>query len=215
MNNKRELKNQIYNEVSGIVKALSNPNRLEIIDFIANGPKSVEDIALQTGNSIANASQHLQVLRKERLVTTSKKGNHVFYGLASMEVYMVWKNLRDLSMSVSPFVEQTLTKLRSEFLYDPPIPFDEIQKRKDVYLLDVRPVDEFERSHIPKAVSIPLDELEDRISEIPKNKLIIAYCRGKFCLIADEAVKLLHSKGFSAKKIEESVFDFKIKPELK
>ena len=211
--NKRELKNGIYNEISRIAKALSNPNRLEILDFIANGEKCVEDIALQTGISIANASQHLQTLKKERLVKTSKKGNHVFYALLSIEVYLAWKGLRDLTLSVSPHVQQIMDEIRENFGYDEPSALTEIKEREDVCLLDVRPQDEYEKSHILNALSIPLNELNNRIREIPKDKLVIAYCRGMFCLEADKAVKILHTNGYNAKKIEESVLDYQIDSE--
>ncbi|HZJ35140.1 MAG TPA: metalloregulator ArsR/SmtB family transcription factor [Gillisia sp.] len=214
MKNKRELKNSIYIEISRIAKAISNPNRLEILDFIANGAKSVEDIALQTGISIANASQHLQTLKKERLVKTSKKGNHVFYALVSMEVYVAWKSLRDLTLSVNPHVKQTITEIRDNFEYENPLTLNELNERKDIYLLDVRPIDEYEKGHIPNAISIPIEELKTRLEEIPKDKLVIAYCRGMFCLVADEAVKVLHSNGYNAKKIEESVLDYQMANEL-
>lgn len=214
MKNKRELKNSIYNEISRIAKAISNPNRLEILDFIANGAKPVEDIALQTGISIANASQHLQTLKKERLVKTSKKGNHVFYSLVSMEVYMAWKSLRDLTLSVSPHIKQTIAEIRDNFEYENPLTLNEINERKDIYLLDVRPIDEYEKGHIPNATSIPLEKLKNRLEEIPKDKLVITYCRGMFCLVADEAVKILIKNGYNAKKIEESVLDYNIISEI-
>jgi len=214
MKNKRELKNSIYNEIARIAKAFSNPNRLEILDFIVNGAKPVEDIALQTGISIANASQHLQILKKERLVKTSKNGNQVFYSLVSIEVYMVWKSLRDLTLSVSPHIQQTITEIRENFEYKNPLTLNEIKERKDIYLLDVRPIDEFEKGHIPQATSIPLEKLKNCLEKIPKDKLIITYCRGMFCLVADEAVKILIKNGYNAKKIEESVLDYNIISEI-
>ena len=214
MKKERELKNSIYNEISRIAKAISNPNRLEILDFIANGAKSVEDIALQTGISIANASQHLQILKKERLVHTSKKGNHVFYSLVSMEVYVAWKSLRDLTLSISPYVEQTMNEIRKNFAYKRPLTLNELNERKDIYLLDVRPIDEYEKGHIPKAISIPLADLKNCLEQIPKDKLVITYCRGMFCLVADEAVKILHINGYKAKRIEESVLDYQMNIEL-
>jgi len=205
---KREFKNSVYNEISRISKAMSNPNRLEIIDYIANGEKCVEDIALQTGISIANTSQHLQTLKRERLVKTRKKGVYVCYSLASNEVYMVWKSLRDLTLTISPYVRDTIKEIREKNKYDAPITLDKINERDDVYLLDVRPKDEYKKGHIPNALSVPLEELNDRLDEIPKDKLVIAYCRGMFCSIADEAVKMLQTKGYNAKKIEESVLDY-------
>lgn len=214
MNSRRELKNNIYTEISRVAKAISNPNRLEIIDFIANGEKCVEDIALQTGISIANASQHLQILKKERLVKSRKKGVHVCYILASDDVYMAWKSVRDLTLSVSPFVGEIMNEIREINNFDEPFSLDEIRERNDVCLLDVRPEDEYKKGHIPNAISIPITELIDRLSEIPKDKLVIAYCRGIFCSLSDDAVKILHSKGYNAKKIEESVLDYQILSDL-
>lgn len=211
---KREFKDNVYNEISRISKAMSNPNRLEIIDFIANGEKCVEDIALQTGISIANASQHLQTLKRERLVKTRKKGVYVCYSLASNEVYLVWKSLRDLTLTISPYIQDTINEIRKNNKYDAPITLDKIKERDDVYLLDARPKDEYHKGHILNAHSVPIDELNDRLNEIPKDKLVIAYCRGMFCSIADEAVKFLHTEGYNAKKIEESVLDYQISVEL-
>jgi rhodanese-related sulfurtransferase len=214
MPGKRELKNSIYNEISRVAKAISNPHRLEILDFIANGPKPVEDIALQAGISIANASQHLQTLKKERLVIFTKKGNHVFYALASTEVYAAWKSLRDLTLSVSPHVKIIMTEIREKSGYKESIDLNEIQERNDIHLLDVRPLDEYEKTHLPNANSIPFDELNSRLTEIPKDKLVITYCRGMFCSVADEAVKVLQAHGFNAKKIELSVLDYYISADL-
>lgn len=205
---KRAFKNSMYEEISRVARAISNPNRLEIIDFLANGEKCVEDIALQTGISIANASQHLQTLKKDRLVKARKNGWYVCYSLASEEVYMAWKSLRDLSLNLSPNMLQTIEELRRAYAYEPPVSLDEISKREDVYLLDVRPKDEYKRGHIPNARSVPFAELEEHLDEIPKDQLVIAYCRGMFCSIADEAVKFLQAKGYNARKIEESVLDY-------
>ena len=107
-----------------------------------------------------------------------------------------------------------MNEIRENNNYDKPFSIAEIQNRRDVCLLDVRPKDEFEKGHIPSAISVPIEELQNRLSEIPQDKLIITYCRGKFCLVADEAVKVLHSNGYNAKKIEESVIDYQITTEL-
>jgi len=207
---KRRFKDSVYNEISSLAKAMSNPNRLEIIDFIANGEKCVEDIALQTGISIANASQHLQTLKRERLVKSRKNGVYVCYSLTSMEVYKAWKGLRDLTLNISPYIQEAVHEIRKKNKYGTPIPFEEIVRRKDIFLLDVRPRDEYDKGHIPNAFSVPIEELTERMDEIPKDKFVIAYCRGMFCSIADEALKMLHTRGYNAKKIEESVLDYQI-----
>lgn len=207
---KRTLKDSVYNEISRITKAMSNSNRLEIIDYLANGGKYVEDIAIQTGISIANASQHLQTLKKERLVISHKVGIQVYYSLASEKVYLAWKTMRDLTFSVSPLLDHIVDKHRKSNRFTRPVSLKEIQQRRDVCFLDVRPKDEYEKGHIPNSLSVPIQELSDRIEEIPKDKLLIAYCRGMFCTMADEAVKLLLEKGYNAKKIEENIIDYQL-----
>jgi rhodanese-related sulfurtransferase/DNA-binding transcriptional ArsR family regulator len=210
----RELKDNIFIEIARISKAISSPNRLEIIDFIANGEKCVEDIALQTGISLANASQHLQVLKKERLVKARKIGVQVCYSLISDEVYKVWKSLRDLTLSISPYIHELMNQNRDKYMEGKLLSMDKIIDRDDVYLIDVRPKDEYDAGHIPNATSIPIQDLNIRLAEIPKDKLVITYCRGMFCSVADEAVKILLENGYNAKKIEESVLDYQIKTEL-
>ncbi|MBK8503573.1 MAG: metalloregulator ArsR/SmtB family transcription factor [Saprospiraceae bacterium] len=128
--NSRDLKNNIYNEISRIAKALSNANRLEIIDLLANGEKCVEDIALQTGISMANASQHLQTLKKERLVVAKKKGIQVCYSLASSHVYHAWSGIRDLSLATSPYVQDILNDNRKTHKYDTPRTWDDVKKER-------------------------------------------------------------------------------------
>ncbi len=205
---KRAFKDAAYSEIARIAKAMASPARLEIVDFIANGEKCVEDIALQTGISIANASQHLQMLKRERLVSARKRGVQVFYSLASPEVYRAWTSLRDLTLALSPYIREAVDHFRVSNAYDLPVSLEEIAGRPDVCLLDVRPEDEYQKDHLPQAICIPLEELEDRCTSLPKDKLIIAYCRGMFCALADEAVKMLQTKGFMARKIETSVPEY-------
>jgi len=205
---KRDFKDAAYTEISRIAKAMASPARLEIVDFVANGEKCVEDIALQTGISIANASQHLQTLKRERLVRARKHGVQVFYSLASPEAFRAWTSLRDLTLALSPHLREAMDHFRVSNAYDLPVSLEEIAGRPDVCLLDVRPEDEFQKDHLPEAVCIPLEELEERCASLPKDKLIIAYCRGMFCTLADEAVKMLQTKGFMARKIETSVPEY-------
>jgi len=205
---KRAFKDSVYYEISRISKIFSNPNRLEIIDLIANGAKSVEDIAFETGISIANASQHLQSLKKERLVYTHRKGNRIFYSITSNEVYHAAKSLRDLAINISPYIKLTLDEFRIDSGYTKPYTLDSLSDREDLLFLDVRPEDEFESGHIPNAISIPIQKLELKLNDIPKDKLIVAYCRGMFCTFADEAVKLLNEKGYKAMKLDQSVLEY-------
>ncbi|MGB0868453.1 MAG: ArsR/SmtB family transcription factor [Flavobacteriales bacterium] len=207
MENKKEFQSSIFSEISRITKAISNNNRMEIIHFIANGEKSVEEIAKQTGLSFANASQHLQNLKKERLVKIHKKGVQVYYSLATPEVYLAWKGLRDLALSISLPLKDTFSAMTKECKMITSNTFDEFSNRQDIFWIDVRPKDEFGYKHFPKAQSFPLVELESRLSELPKDKLIVAYCRGKFCTMADEAVIILKKHGFNAVRIEENILE--------
>ena len=204
----RQFTATVYYEISRISKIFSNPNRLEIIDLLANGPKSVEDIASETGISIANASQHLQSLKKERLVDTHREGNRIFYSITSNDVYHAAKSLRDLAINISPVIKRTRLECSEKSGYTKPYMLDSLSERKDLVFLDVRPEDEYESGHIPNAISIPIQELELKINNIPKDKLIVAYCRGMFCTFADEAVKFLNDRGYKAMKLDQSVLEY-------
>ena len=206
MMEKRDFKQKVYQEVGNLAKALSNAGRMEIVDLLANGAKNVEEIANQTAMSVANASQHLQTLKKERLVIPHRRGNQIYYSLASEEVYGVFASLRQLTLHQSPFLRQTLDGYREGKGFDEPLSREEIP-HEDVLFLDVRPREEYQKGHLKNSLSLPLEELNDRLNELPKNKLMIAYCRGMFCTMADEAVKILLQKGFRAKKMEEGYMD--------
>lgn len=205
---KSVFKDTVYNEISRVSKIFSNPNRLEIIDLIANGPKSVEDIAMETRISIANASQHLQILKKERLVSSYREGNRIFYELASQEVFHAAKSLRDLALHMSPHIQMALNDFRSKSGYTAPYSLDSLVDRQDLIFLDVRPQDEYNTGHIPNALSIPIIDLENKLKDIPKDKLIVTYCRGMFCTYADEAVKMLNEKGYRAVKLDQNVLEY-------
>lgn len=205
----REYKDAVYSEISTLVKAFSNSNRLEILDFLSNGEKYVEEIAIETGISIANASQHLQTLRKERLVRSRKEGVYVSYALASSEVYTTWKALRSLSINTSLHLRELIADQQKQFPNGVSVPFSEISNRKDVVLVDLRPVDEYNQSHFKNAISIPSDELKERLDELPQDKVIVTYCRGMFCSFADRAIDFLKSKGYMAKKIVDHPMDTK------
>lgn len=205
--NKRTFKNTIYTSVAKMSKAFSNANRLEILDLLANGEKSVEQVATVTDISIANASHHLQILKNAKMVTARKEKNFIFYVLANQEVYVVWKAIKDLAIIQEHEVKWTLREFREKKESENGISYKEISKRKDIELLDVRPADEFNAGHIAEARSIPIQELPNRFNELPKNKTIITYCRGTFCTYADEAVQLLKKNGFNAIRLEESYLD--------
>lgn len=207
---KRIFKDNIYNAIAGMTKAFSSPNRLEIIDLLANGEKTVEQIAAQTALTVANASQHLQVLKNAHLVKSRRAGNFIFYTLNGRKSYAAWKALRDLAMEEEPAVQVTLRQFRQEMGSPGSLFFESLPAHERVLFLDVRPSDEFSAGHLTDARSIPVAELPERLGELPRDKTIIAYCRGPFCTYADEAVQLLNAHGFKALRLEESYLDIKL-----
>lgn len=209
---KREFKNKAYNELAKVTKALGNPRRMEIIDLLAQGPFSVERIAEQTSLSVANASQHLQTLKRARLVEITRKGNFIYYHLASEKVFEAWRALRELGLSQNAEAEKLVHDFYHSGHVAEPVTMDELRQKiteQNVIVLDVRPGEEFNRGHIKKAVSIPVEELARRMEELPRDTEIIAYCRGPLCVYAEEAVNLLREKGFEAKRLKEGYPDWK------
>lgn len=202
----RAFKSRLYAEFAVIGKALANPHRLELLDLLAQGERSVEDLAHEAALSVANASAHLQVLRRARLVEADRRGLHVVYRLASPSVFQLWRALRDLGRAqlaeVDRLVQTYLTSraaLRAVGLAE----LRQLIAEGAVTLIDVRPMLEYRQGHIPSARSIPLAELETRLNELPRDTEIIAYCRGPYCVLADEAVELLQRHGFRARRLEE------------
>lgn len=211
MSKERELKDLLYQEFARIGKSLSSPKRLELLDLLAQGPKSVEELSKATTMSVANVSQHLQTLFSSKLVTSHKKGNYVIYELMDEAIADFLEALHTLSERQYMEVQQ----IKQEFInanYDlGEISLEELNERMEkgeILLLDVRPKTEYESSHIPGAVSVPMDELDERISTLPKNKEIVAYCRGTYCLMSTEAVQLLHDQGLEASRLQKSVQDW-------
>ncbi|MBW7475886.1 metalloregulator ArsR/SmtB family transcription factor [Paenibacillus oenotherae] len=212
MNLERQWKDQLYQEFARIGKCLSSPKRLELIDLLAQGPKAVEQLAKLTGMSVANVSQHLQTLHESRLVRSHKRGNFVIYDIAEPSVAEFMISLHRLSEK--QLVE--IQKLKSEILHHSvnmePIAMEELLVRMDrgeVVLLDVRPEDEYAMGHIPGAISVPMEELEQHLTSLPADKEIVAYCRGPYCLMSAQAVEILKSKGIKAARLEEGVHEWK------
>jgi rhodanese-related sulfurtransferase/DNA-binding transcriptional ArsR family regulator len=211
--NKREFKDGVYGELAKITKSLANPHRLEIIELLAQGDCSVEQIAEQTHLSIANASQHLQVLKTTQLVDIDRKGNFIYYRLANDNVFKTWKALRELGVERIATIEKLVKDFRkSKFNFELVTINELIEKIESgkVTIIDVRPESEFNKGHIPNAISIPLEQLSQRLRELPKRGEIVAYCRGPFCVFADEAVALLRKAGYKASRLEEGFPDWKI-----
>lgn len=203
---KRIFKNRVYQQLATIVKAMSNPHRLEILELLAQGSFSVADIAGETELTAANASQHLQVLKQAHLVGTRREGNHIYYRLADQSVYKAWKALRDLGIEKVAEIERLMRAFReSKKSLETLTSSELIQKMKegDVTILDVRPEQEFEKGHIAGALNVPVEKLSEKLDELPADHEIVAYCRGPFCVFADEAVALLSEKGFNARRLDE------------
>lgn len=206
MRDHRAFKERLYGEFALLGKALASPHRLELLDLLAQGERSVEELAHEAGLSLANASAHLQVLRRARLVAAEKRGPRVIYRLASAEVFRLWRALRDLGRAqlaeVDRLVESYLTDRRSL----QPVGREELRRliaSGAVTVLDVRPAAEYRQGHIPTARSIPVEELEQRLAELPRDQEIVAYCRGPYCIFSDEAVQILQRHGFRARRLEE------------
>ncbi|MBT1689797.1 ArsR/SmtB family transcription factor [Dawidia soli] len=209
--NKREFKDKVYGELATITKALANPHRLEIIDLLAQSDYSVEQISTQTGLSMANTSQHLQVLKTAQLVDVTRNGNYIHYKLADSNVFKAWKALRELGIERIATIDKIVKDFRqSKFKFES-VTIDELVHKiasGKVTILDVRPEVEYRTGHIADSISIPFDELATRLKELPKRNEIIAYCRGPFCVFADEAVALLVKAGYKAKRLEEGFPDW-------
>lgn len=208
----RRFKDSIYEQLARIGKAVSAPKRIELLDLLCQGPRTVEALAEQASLSVANASQHLQVLRGARLVDAEKRGLFVEYRLADDEVCRFFLSLRGLAESRLAEVERVTSEYFERRAAMEPLRGDELLRRVktgEVTVLDVRPVEEFRAGHIPKALSIPVDELASRIDELPKNREIVAYCRGPYCVMAIEAVALLRKRGYEANRMEFGVADWR------
>lgn len=208
----REIKNHLYEQVARIGKAVANPKRLELIELLCQGEKSVEMLASQAEISVKLASAHLRALRVARLVDTRKDGKYVLYRLASTSVADLWVNLRaeaeerlvELQIALASIVEhgddlQGLSRA-------------DILRRAaagEVLVLDVRPEDEYVAAHLPHARSLPVDELKKRIAELSKDVPVVAYCRGPFCLMAKDAVQLLRKQGYQAFHLTDGVAEWR------
>ncbi|MBS1124182.1 MAG: transcriptional regulator, ArsR family [Deltaproteobacteria bacterium] len=205
-------KQRIYEQFARIGKALASPARLELLDLLVQGERAVDALAAGTEMSIANASQHLQVLAGARLVESRREAQRVLYRLADPSVEALWQTLRltgERRLAELDAVAREYLVHRDEL---EPIGRGELTKRMragTVTLIDVRPVEEFSQGHLPGAVSVPLDELRSWAKRAPKRKQVVAYCRGPYCVWALEAVELLADHGISAARLEEGVGEWR------
>jgi len=211
---KRIFKDKVYGILAGMVRAMANPHRLEIVDLLGQGEKSVEAIASETSMSIANTSQHLQVLKAANLVEIRRGGNFIHYRLSHDQIYKSWQTLRELGLQRMAEMEKLIKDFREQRNTLEVVKIDELidrLKSKNIVLLDVRPTTEYNNGHIPEAINIPIEKLSAKLKTLSRHKEYIAYCRGPFCVFADEAVSMLIKKGFKAKRLIEGFPDWKLK----
>jgi rhodanese-related sulfurtransferase/DNA-binding transcriptional ArsR family regulator len=202
----RRFKEQVYELVARIAKAADSPRRLEILEVLAQGPRTVELLAREAGLSVANASRHLQLLRQAGLVEAEKQGLFVEYRLAGAEVLELTRLLRTIAEKCIGDLELLVRAYTADRDGLEPVDRQELQRRlhaRSVVLLDVRPRLEYESGHIPGAISVPLDELPRRLRELPARKEIVAYCRGPYCVMSFDAVRLLRQRGRRARRLVE------------
>jgi rhodanese-related sulfurtransferase len=208
----RRFKDTIYEQLGRIGKALASPRRLELLDLLCQCPRTVEALANEAGQSVANTSQHLQVLRAARLVEAEKHGLFVTYRLADEKVCALYRELRTLAEARLHEIQAVTRHFLEKRGEMEPVDRDALVSRirsGEVTLLDVRPPEEFDACHIPGAVSVPLSEIEERLAELPQDREIVAYCRGPYCVLAVQAVEVLRAKGFRAIRMEEGVPDWR------
>jgi rhodanese-related sulfurtransferase/DNA-binding transcriptional ArsR family regulator len=209
---KRRFKTLLFEQFARVGKALANAHRLELLDVLAQGERTVEALAAETGMPIANTSQHLQILRTARLVETRRAGVAIYYQLASDAVSLLWLSLRRVGEEHLAEIDRVVETFLQDRHQLQPVEAGELLhllSEDQVILLDVRPREEYAAAHLPHARSIPVTELEARLSELPKEREIVAYCRGPYCVFADEAVALLREHGYSARRLHEGVLEWR------
>lgn len=208
----RRSKDALYAEFAAVGKVLGNPKRLELLDLLAQGPRSVEDLASAAELGMSTCSAHLQSLREAGLVDTRRDGKRIFYSLAGDDVARLWDHLRRVARRHRP-----RTEIARRAYVGPEdttaVGTEELLRRLgngEVVVLDVRPEPEYAGGHLPGALHIPLDELADRLAELPKDKEIVAYCRGEYCVLAHDAVRLLGRHGLAAHRAAEGVLEWRV-----
>jgi len=200
----REFKDRLYGQFARIGKALSSPHRLEILELLAQSERTVDSLAIEIGVSLANASQHLQALRQAALVDSRKDGLFVYYRLAGPEVFELSKVLRTVAEGRLAEFERLVREHFGDRGDAEAVPMTELLKHarsKQVVILDTRPASEYVAGHIPGAISVPVDELQQRLQQLTKGKEYVAYCRGPYCVYADRAVELLRAHGRRARRL--------------
>jgi rhodanese-related sulfurtransferase/predicted transcriptional regulator len=212
MTSVRDIKDQLNEQFARIGHALSSPKRLELLELLHQCEKTVETLVTNTGMTVANTSQHLQILRGAGLVETRRDGTHIFYRLADAQVYELVSNMKRVAQSRLAEVERVLSDLMEDPNEVEILDRDtllKLAKSGKIIMLDVRPEDEYRAEHIPHALSIPLTQLKDHLKKLPRDQKIVAYCRGPYCVLSGEAVKVLRSEGYDAARLGDGVAEWK------
>jgi rhodanese-related sulfurtransferase len=211
ISDKRTLKDILYEHVARIGRATSSPKRLELLELLAQGEKPVEALADQLSIEVKLASAHLKVLREARLVASRKEGKFVYYRLSGSDVAALWVSMREVAQAHLVELQVALDQIASapdKLASVSRKQLMEQAKRGEIVVIDVRPRAEFEQAHLPYARSMPLNEIEQRIAELPVGVEIVAYCRGPFCLFSEEAAQLLKAKGHKVSKLLDGVAEW-------
>jgi rhodanese-related sulfurtransferase len=208
----RKFKDRLYGQFALIGKALASPGRLELLELLAQGPRTVEALATESSLSIANASQHLQILRQAGLVDSQKHGLFVEYRLAGQDVFELCRALRVVAEVRNAELERIVRDHFGDRQPSEAVSIDELLKRArkaDVVILDTRPAPEFAAGHIAGAISVPVEDLQQELRKLPKSKEYVAYCRGPYCVYADRAVEFLRKHGRRARRLLEGFPEWK------
>ena len=209
----RPAKERLFHLIAEVAQAIANPHRLELLDLLVQAPRSVEQLAVTSALSVANASQHLQRLKRAGLVVGERQGTTIRYRLADPSVARLWTELRSVALHQLAEAERALDQYRPQRQHFPTITPAELQSgidRGDAVLLDVRPPEEYRAGHLPGARSVPLEELPTRLAELPIDALIVTYCRGPLCVYADEALAQIVASGRRGARLEEGVAEWRL-----
>ena len=212
MSGHREFKDALYAQFARIGNALASPKRIELLDLLGQGEKTVETLAEHVATPIKNTSAHLRVLRQARLVETRRDGTYIYYRLADDDVFRLLRTLETVGHAQLADVQQVVQSYLDGRDQLEPVTLKELRRLmrdEDITVVDVRPADEYEAGHIPGAVSVPVPDLKRRLRELPKGREVIAYCRGQYCVYSLEAVTLLRKHGYRARRAHEGLPDWK------
>ena len=208
----REFKDRLFEHFARIGKALAGPKRLEIVDLLAQGERTVEEIAKETAMPVASASQHLQMLKGAGMVESRREGLYAHYRLAAEDVFRVWQAVRALGEARLAEIDRVVETYLQDREALEGVGAKHLMERlsdESVVVLDVRPEEEYRAGHIPGALSVPVNALEAALQTLPKDKEIVAYCRGPYCVFSDEAARFLNARGYRARRLTEGFPDWR------